>query len=285
MTVSLNKNHEEIKDLIEKAFEDQNFCQENNAQIWRAVVKVMDGLESGLLRVCTKESEEWITHQWIKKAILLYFKMGQTWTARTGNLSWRDKVFPQKWDYEKPQDGIRVVPPAVVRQGAYIAPNVVLMPSFVNVGAFVDQSSMVDTWATVGSCAQIGKGVHLSGGVGIGGVLEPLQANPVIIEDHAFVGSRCVIVEGVLVEEGAVLGAGVILTASTPIIDVTTSQPKILKKRVPSYTVVIPGTRPKDFPGGQYQIPCALIIGQRSAHTDQKTSLNEALRQIHQTQP
>lgn len=267
----------DISHLIEKAFEDETFCRDHKQDVCQAVDDIIDQLETGQLRVCSKEPKGWVTHQWLKKAILLYFKINTTWTAQAGPLTWRDKVFPRRWDYDTPQDGIRVVPPATVRKGAYIASNVVLMPSYVNIGAFVDSGSMVDTWATVGSCAQIGKGVHLSGGVGIGGVLEPLQANPVIIEDHVFVGSRCIVVEGVCVEQGAVLGAGVVLTASTPIIDVKTSQ--TFKKRVPQNAVVIPGVRPKSFPGGQYHIPCALIIGQRSAHTDQKTALTDALRQ------
>lgn len=283
---TLSQKHREAKTLIEKAFDAPLFLEKNQSKVLQVIKDIIEDLESGLLRVCIKQSKGWITQEWLKKAILLHFKTSRTWTFDVGGaFTWRDKVFPRNWHYDEPKDGIRVVPPAVVRKGAYIAPNVVIMPSFVNIGAFVDKSSMIDTWATVGSCAQIGKGVHLSGGVGIGGVLEPLQASPVIIEDHVFVGSRCVIVEGVHVERGAVLGAGVVLTASTPIIDVTKSQSKIFKKRVPKNAIVIPGVRPKDFPGGQYHIPCALIIGKRSAKTDQKTALTEALRQTKITSP
>ena len=278
------KSDKEIKQFIEKAFDDNIFFKENQSQLTSTIKYIFDCLELGKLRVCQKASDQWLIHQWIKKAILLYFKISPMQTFRAGpHLTYRDKVFLQDWDYKQPENGIRVVPPATVRRGAYIAPSVVLMPSFVNVGAFIDQSTMVDTWATVGSCAQIGKNVHLSGGVGIGGVLEPLQASPVIIEDEVFIGSRCVIVEGVHIEEGAVLGAGVTITASTPIIDVTTSNAQTFKGRVPQRSVVIPGVRPKKFPGGTYHIPCALIIGRRSEQTDRKTSLTKTLRQISQS--
>lgn len=274
-----------MKKLIEDAFDDKEFCKKHQSKVLEAANTVLHHLTLGNLRVCEKTSSEWLVHQWIKKAILLYFRTSPMHSFREGDqLSYRDKCFLRDWDYQESEsqaeEGIRVVAPATVRKGAYIGPHVVLMPSFVNVGAFVGRSTMVDTWATVGSCAQIGQCVHLSGGVGIGGVLEPLQANPVIIEDHVFVGSRCVIVEGVHVEEGAVLGAGVVITASTPIIDVTMSNPNTFKKKVPKNSIVIPGVRPKNFPGGTYHIPCALIIGKRSESTDKKTSLTESLRQI-----
>ncbi len=279
----VSNNEKEIKELIERAFDDKAFCKEHHCDLVSVIKDVFDGLESGHWRVCQKISGQWIVHQWLKKAILLYLQISPIKTFCKGSdLTYRDKVFLQDWSDQQPENGIRVVPPATIRKGSYIAPSVVLMPSFVNIGAFVGSSTMVDTWATVGSCAYIGKNVHLSGGVGIGGVLEPLQAKPVIIEDQVFVGSRCVIVEGVLVEEGAVLGAGVVITASTPIIDVTTSEPQVFKGRVPQNAIVIPGVRPKKFPGGIYHIPCALIIGQRSEKTNKKTSLTEALRHISQ---
>lgn len=235
-------------------------------------------LEKGELRVAEpSEGGSWRVNTWVKKAILLYFKNSPNAQTEAGPLSFFDKVDVQCWDASR---GVRVVPPAVVREGAYVAPGAVLMPSYVNIGAYVGEGTMVDTWATVGSCAQIGKGVHLSGGVGIGGVLEPMQANPVIVEDNAFIGSRCVVVEGARIGEGAVLGANVVITGSTHIIDVTGPTPVEYRGEIPPRSVVIPGVRERQWPAGKYGVPCALIIGKREASTNQKTSLNDALRQF-----
>ena len=294
--MSDDTNIKYLEEVIENAFDNKDFRKKNQSQLLETIHQVLNHLTSGALRVCEKTATGWIVHQWIKKAILLYFQNTQIHPFGTLQeplelekdqmlgiryLNYRDKCLIRDWSHKADhEEGIRVVPPASVRIGAYIGPHVVLMPSFVNIGAFVGRSTMVDTWATVGSCAQIGERVHLSGGVGIGGVLEPLQASPVIIEDNVFVGSRCVIVEGAHVEEGAVLGAGLVITASTPIIDVTTSTPQTLKKRIPKNSIVIPGMRPKKFPAGDYHLPCALIIGKRSESTDKKTSLTESLRQI-----
>ncbi len=242
----------------------------------KRVEEVIAELELGKLRVAEKLEGEWKTHQWIKKAILMYFKIRKMEKMEAGFLEFYDKMSLKK-DFES--KGIRSVPLAVARYGCYIAPGVILMPSYVNIGAYVDAGTMVDTWATVGSCAQIGKNVHLSGGVGIGGVLEPLQANPVIIEDGAFIGSRCIVVEGAIVEEQAVLGAGVTITGSTKIIDVTQEEPVYYKGKVPAGSVVIPGSYPKVFPAGTFNVPCALIIGKRSQGTDLKVSLNQTLRE------
>ncbi|HVA36791.1 MAG TPA: 2,3,4,5-tetrahydropyridine-2,6-dicarboxylate N-succinyltransferase [Candidatus Dormibacteraeota bacterium] len=234
-------------------------------------------LDRGELRVCEPRPDGWVTHAWVKQAILLYFARHESREMAdpdTG-LTFFDKV-PTKRNYA--ELGVRCVPPGVARYGSFLARGCILMPGYVNIGAYVDEGTMVDTWATVGSCAQIGKGVHLSGGVGIGGVLEPAQAQPVIVEDGCFIGSRCIVVEGVLVEREAVLGANVVLTASTPIVDVTGSEPAITRGRVPARSVVIPGTMPKRFPAGEYQVPCALIVGQRKESTDRKTTLNAALR-------
>jgi 2,3,4,5-tetrahydropyridine-2-carboxylate N-succinyltransferase len=241
----------------------------------QAIEATIHGLNAGSLRVCEKIQGQWTTHAWIKQAILLYFRLMKMQPMQAGDFNYFDKIPVKKWSEA---DKVRVVPPAVVRQGAFVAPGAILMPSYVNIGAYVGSGTMVDTWATVGSCAQIGENVHLSGGVGIGGVLEPVQASPVIIEDNAFIGSRCIVVEGVVVEEGAVLGAGVTITASTKIIDVTQKQPVTYQGRVPSRSVVIPGTTMKEFAAGTYGVPCALIIGQRKPSTDLKTSLTEALR-------
>jgi 2,3,4,5-tetrahydropyridine-2-carboxylate N-succinyltransferase len=230
----------------------------------RAIDRVVAMLDAGELRVAEPREGEWITNVWVKEAILLYF-------AR------RNRKMPVKGNYRK--HGVRCVRPGVARYGSFLAPGVVLMPGFVNIGAYVGEGTMIDTWATVGSCAQIGKGVHLSGGVGIGGVLEPPQAAPVIVEDGAFIGSRCIVVEGVRVEREAVMGAGVVLTASTPIIDVRGSEPITIKGRVPARAVVIPGTQSKRFPAGEFATPCALIVGTRTPSTDLKTSLNAALRE------
>jgi 2,3,4,5-tetrahydropyridine-2-carboxylate N-succinyltransferase len=242
----------------------------------RAVDDVIAALDDGRLRVAEPSDGGWVTHAWIKQAILLYFaRCDSKQIGDASGLAFYDKI-ATKTNYERL--GARCVPPGVARYGSFLGRGVILMPGFVNIGAYVDEGTMVDTWATVGSCAQIGKNVHLSGGVGIGGVLEPPQAQPVIIEDGAFIGSRCIVVEGVIVEREAVLGAGVILTASTPIVDVRGAQPVTTKARVPARAIVIPGSIPKEFPAGTYGVPCALIIGTRSESTDRKTSLNAALR-------
>ena len=245
-------------------------------EVREAVEKTIAALDSGELRVAEKIDGSWKTHTWIKEAVLLYFVHRRIETIEHGIFEYRDKI-PLKSGFE--QGSVRTVPPATVRYGAHIGRDVVLMPSYVNIGAYVGDGTMVDTWATVGSCAQVGRGVHLSGGVGLGGVLEPVQASPVIIEDGAFIGSRCIVVEGVVVEEEAVLGAGVVLTSSTSVIDVTGEEPVEYRGRVPARSVVIPGTREKEFPAGVYSIPAALIIGTRKESTDKKTSLNEVLRE------
>jgi 2,3,4,5-tetrahydropyridine-2-carboxylate N-succinyltransferase len=232
-------------------------------------------LDRGEIRVADKRDGEWVVNQWVKRAILLYFRITEITTVGVGPFEYHDKI-PTKTGLK--EAGIRVVPPGVVRYGAFCEPGVVVMPGYVNIGAYVGSGTMVDTWATVGSCAQIGRDVHLSGGVGIGGVLEPPGARPVIIEDGAFIGSRSIVVEGALIEKGAVLGANTTITASTPIIDVTGPEPVETRGRVPANSVVIPGTRPKDFPAGSYNLQCALIIGKRTESTDKKTSLNDALR-------
>jgi len=261
--------------IIEAAWPDPP--RRKTAEAIQAVEDVIAALDRGELRVAEKRGTEWIVHEWVKEAILLYFVQRQVEVIDHGPFQYRDKI-PLKRDFETA--GVRVVPPAVVRFGAFVAPDAVLMPSYVNIGARVGAGTLVDTWATVGSCAQVGKGVHLSGGVGLGGVLEPVQARPVIIEDGAFIGSRSIVVEGVIVEEEAVLGAGVVLTASTAILDVTGKNVEELRGRVPARSVVIPGTRPKDFPAGTFSVPAALIIGRRRESTDRKTSLNDALREF-----
>lgn len=262
-----------MKDIIESAWENRSLLEEAATQ--EAIRTVIRQLDEGTLRVAEPSEGGWKVNEWVKKAVVLYFPIQKMETLEAGPLEFHDKI-PLKTGYQ--EKGIRVVPHAVSRHGAYISKGVILMPSFVNIGAYVDEGTMVDTWATVGSCAQIGKNVHLSGGVGIGGVLEPLQAAPVIIEDNAFIGSRCIVVEGIRVEKEAVLGANVVLTASTKIIDVTGETPKEYKGFVPSRSVVIPGSYTKSFTAGAYQVPCALIIGKRKESTDKKTSLNEALR-------
>ncbi|MDG1921004.1 MAG: 2,3,4,5-tetrahydropyridine-2,6-dicarboxylate N-succinyltransferase [Flavobacteriaceae bacterium] len=262
-----------MKDIIESAWENRSLLEEAATQ--EAIRTVIRQLDEGTLRVAEPSEGVWKVNEWVKKAVVLYFPIQKMETLEAGPLEFHDKI-PLKTGYQ--EKGIRVVPHAVSRHGAYISKGVILMPSFVNIGAYVDEGTMVDTWATVGSCAQIGKNVHLSGGVGIGGVLEPLQAAPVIIEDNAFIGSRCIVVEGIRVEKEAVLGANVVLTASTKIIDVTGETPKEYKGFVPSRSVVIPGSYTKSFPAGAYQVPCALIIGKRKESTDKKTSLNEVLR-------
>ncbi|MBI5509893.1 MAG: 2,3,4,5-tetrahydropyridine-2,6-dicarboxylate N-succinyltransferase [Deltaproteobacteria bacterium] len=243
----------------------------------RAVREVIDALDRGALRVATREAGGWVTHGWIKEAILLYFELASMTVMEVGPFEFFDKI-PLKKNLKAA--GVRVVPPGTIRYGAHVEAGAVVMPAYVNIGAYVGSGTMVDTWATVGSCAQVGKGVHLSGGVGIGGVLEPVQAQPVIIEDGAFIGSRAVVVEGVVVGEEAVLGAGVVLTASTPIIDVTGGTETVSRGVIPPRAVVIPGARAKDFPAGTYHVPAALIIGERSANTDRKTSLNDVLRRF-----
>jgi 2,3,4,5-tetrahydropyridine-2-carboxylate N-succinyltransferase len=234
-------------------------------------------LDRGEIRVAEKSDGEWVVNEWAKEAILLYFQLRAMETFEIGPYEYHDKIPLKKGLAEQ---GIRVVPPGTVRYGAHCEPGVIVMPGYVNIGAYVGSGTMVDTWATVGSCAQIGRNVHLSGGVGIGGVLEPLGARPVIIEDGAFIGSRSIIVEGTIVEEKAVLGANTVITRSTPIIDVTGPEPVEHRGRVPAGSVVVPGTRPKDFPSGSYELSCALIIGQRTEATDEKTALNEFLREL-----
>ena len=263
-----------LKGTIENIWENRELLQNEESQ--KAIREVIRQLDLGELRVAEPTSEGWKVNEWVKKAVVMYFPIQKMETIEVGPFEFHDKM-PLKRNYA--EKGVRVVPHAVAREGAYIAPGVILMPSYVNIGAYVDSGTMVDTWATVGSCAQIGKDVHLSGGVGIGGVLEPLQAAPVIIEDNVFVGSRCIVVEGVHVENEAVLGANVVLTASTKIIDVTGETPVEIKGRVPARSVVIPGSYTKKFPAGEYQVPCALIIGKRKESTDKKTSLNDALRE------
>ena len=263
-----------LQNTIESAWNDRSLLNDINTQ--SAIKEVINLIDSGELRVAEPITGGWQVNEWVKKAVVLYFPIQKMETLEAGPLEFHDKM-PLKKNYA--EKGIRVVPHAVARHGAYISSGVILMPSYVNIGAYVDEGTMVDTWATVGSCAQIGKNVHLSGGVGIGGVLEPLQAAPVIIEDNAFIGSRCIVVEGVRVEKEAVLGANVVLTASTKIIDVTGDEPIETKGLIPSRSVVIPGSYTKTFTAGDYNVPCALIIGKRKESTDKKTSLNDALRE------
>jgi len=263
-----------IRTIIENAWENRELLKEEHTI--STIREVINLLDKGELRVAEPTENGWQVNEWVKKAVVLYFPIQKMETIEAGPLEFHDKI-PLKTGYA--EKGIRVVPHAVARHGAYISSGTILMPSYVNIGAYVDAGTMVDTWATVGSCAQIGKNVHLSGGVGIGGVLEPLQAAPVIIEDNAFIGSRCIVVEGVRVETEAVLGANVVLTASTKIIDVTGDKPIEMKGRVPASSVVIPGSYTKHFPAGDYNVPCALIIGKRKESTNKKTSLNDALRE------
>ncbi|MEY3507040.1 MAG: hypothetical protein RIR44_272 [Bacteroidota bacterium] len=265
-----------LQNLILEAWSNRDLLKE--ATYSDAVRAVIEDVDKGRLRVASPEDDKWVVNEWVKQAILMYFGIQQMQTWELPPFEFYDKML-LKSNYK--ELGVRAVPPAVARYGAYIASSVVLMPSYVNIGAYVDAGTMVDTWATVGSCAQIGKGVHLSGGVGIGGVLEPLQASPVIIEDGCFLGSRSIVVEGVIVEKEAVLGANVVLTQSTKIIDVSGSTPVEYTGRVPARSVVIPGTTTKKFNAGEYQVNCALIIGQRKASTDLKTSLNDALRDFN----
>ena len=264
---------DKLQKIIEKAWDDKNLLNEEITK--NAINEVVELLDNGKLRVAEPLANSWKVNEWVKKAVVMYFPIQKMETIEVGPFEFHDKI-PLKKDYKS--KGIRVVPHAIARHGSFISKGTILMPSYVNIGAYVDQGTMVDTWATVGSCAQIGKNVHLSGGVGIGGVLEPLQAAPVIIEDNAFIGSRCIVVEGVRVESEAVLGANVVLTASTKIIDVTGEKPIEHKGFIPSRSVVIPGSYSKSFPSGNYNVSCALIIGKRKESTDKKTSLNEALR-------
>jgi 2,3,4,5-tetrahydropyridine-2-carboxylate N-succinyltransferase len=266
----------ELKSLIQEAFANRALLKES--KYTDAVKAVIEEVDKGRLRTASPTENGWQVNEWVKQAILLYFGIQQMKTWELAPFEFYDKMELKK-NYASL--GVRAVPHAVARYGAYIAKNVVLMPSYVNIGAYVDEGTMVDTWATVGSCAQIGKGVHLSGGVGIGGVLEPLQASPVIVEDGCFIGSRCIVVEGVMVEREAVLGANVVLTQSTKIIDVSGAQPVEMKGRVPARSVVIPGSYNKKFAAGEYGVGCALIIGQRKPSTDLKTSLNDALRDFN----
>ncbi|GAB3825878.1 2,3,4,5-tetrahydropyridine-2,6-dicarboxylate N-succinyltransferase [Hymenobacter jeollabukensis] len=267
----------DIQPLIEAAWADRSKLQDAATQ--DAIRLVIDHLDRGLLRVAEPSASEdggWQVNDWVKKAVILYFPLQQMKTEEVGIFEFHDKM-QLKTDYARQQ--VRVVPPAVARYGAYLAPGVIMMPSYVNIGAYVGEGTMVDTWATVGSCAQVGKHVHLSGGVGLGGVLEPVQASPVIVEDGAFIGSRCILVEGCHIGKEAVIGAGVTITGSTRIIDVSTPEGQEYRGYVPPRSVVIPGSLPKQFPAGEFHVPCALIIGQRKPSTDLKTSLNEALRE------
>jgi len=264
----------QLKTIIEQAWDNKELLKNEDTQA--AIREVVSLLDLGELRVAEPTEGGWQVNEWVKKAVVMYFPIQKMETKEVGIFEYHDKI-PLKTGYK--EKGVRVVPHAVARHGSYISNGTILMPSYVNIGAYVDKGTMVDTWATVGSCAQIGKNVHLSGGVGIGGVLEPLQAAPVIIEDDCFIGSRCIVVEGVRVEKEAVLGANVVLTASTKIIDVTGDEPIEMKGRVPARSVVIPGSYKKQFPAGEFNVPCAMIIGKRKASTNKKTSLNDALRE------
>lgn len=264
----------EIRNLVEQAWDNRDLLSQ---PVYKdAVFEVLEQLDSGALRTAEPTADGWQVNEWVKKAVILYFPLNKMEKIEVGPFEFHDKI-PLKKDFDK--KGVRVVPHAIARYGAFVQKGVVMMPSYVNIGAYVDTGTMVDTWATVGSCAQIGKNVHLSGGVGIGGVLEPIQAAPVIIEDNCFIGSRCIVVEGARIGEEAVLGANVVVTASTKIIDVTKEEPVEYRGVVPPRSVVIPGTIPKEFKAGTYQVPAALIIGQRKPSTDKKTSLNDALRE------
>jgi len=262
-----------MENIINQAWNDRSLLSDSNVQ--KQIREVIEELDKGRLRIAEKKAGVWVVNDWLKKAVILYFPIQQMKTIEMGPFEFHDKM-QLKTGYASL--GVRVVPHALARYGSYLAKGVIMMPSYVNIGAYVDENTMIDTWATVGSCAQIGKNVHLSGGVGIGGVLEPVQASPVIIGDGCFIGSRCIVVEGVRVDDEAVLGANVVLTASTKIFDVTGSEPIELKGYIPERSVVIPGSYPKQFPAGTWQVPCALIIGKRKASTDLKTSLNDALR-------
>lgn len=261
------------QEIIERAWLQRDLLKD--PETLKTIESIIAQLDAGTIRVAEPGNNGWVVNEWVKKAVILYFPTRKMETFHAGPMEFYDKI-PLKKNYA--DLGVRVVPHGIARYGSYIASGVIMMPSYVNIGAYVDSGTMVDTWATVGSCAQIGKNVHLSGGVGIGGVLEPVQAAPVIIEDNAFIGSRCIVVEGVRVGTEAVLGAGVTLTQSTKIIDITQPEPQTYQGYVPPRSVVIPGSYPKSFPAGEYQVPCALIIGKRKESTDKKTSLNDALR-------
>lgn len=263
----------ELKEIIENAWDNKVLLEKRTTR--KAIESVINMLDKGQIRVAEPTDQGWILNEWVKKAVIMYFPIKESKVMKVGPFEFNDKI-DLKSGYK--ELGVRVVPQAIARYGSYIAKGVIMMPSFVNIGAYVGSGTMVDTWATVGSCAQIGKNVHLSGGVGIGGVLEPVQASPVIIEDNCFIGSRCIVVEGVHVEQEAVLGANVVLTRSTKIIDVSGPKPVEFKGRIPARSVVIPGTYTKKFDAGDYQVPCALIIGKRKESTNLKTSLNDALR-------
>ncbi|HVU06126.1 MAG TPA: 2,3,4,5-tetrahydropyridine-2,6-dicarboxylate N-succinyltransferase [Polyangiaceae bacterium] len=266
-----------LRPLIEAAFADRSLLEKDDTK--RAVHEVIHQLDAGTLRVATQDAPgKWTTHAWIKQAVLLYFGITRMEQTEAGPLAFNDKI-PVK--HHLAAAGVRVVPPGTVRFGAHLEPGAIVMPGYVNIGAYVGAGTMVDTWATVGSCAQIGKDCHLAGGVGIGGVLEPPGAQPVIVEDGCFLGSRCIVVEGMLIEREAVVGAGVVLTSSTAIVDVSGPEPVEIRGRIPARSVVIPGVRPRKFPAGEYLVPCALIIGQRKESTDRKTSLNSALRDFN----
>lgn len=266
----------DLKQSIEASWNNRDLLKNSDSK--NAILSVIELLDKGKLRVAEPKDGNWQVNEWIKKAVILYFPISEMSSSHAGPMEFHDKI-PLKTNYA--ELGIRVVPHAVARYGAYISAGVIMMPSYINIGAYVDEGSMIDTWATVGSCAQIGKGVHLSGGVGIGGVLEPIQAAPVIIEDGCFIGSRSIIVEGVYIEKEAVLGANVVITKSTKIIDVSGSNAVEFKGIIPARSVVIPGSYPKKFPAGEYQVQCALIIGKRKESTDLKTSLNDALREFN----
>ncbi len=263
----------QLRDIIEKAWDTRALLQDKDTQI--AIKTIIDELDMGRMRVAEPEGDGWKVNEWVKKAVILYFPIQKMRVTEVGPFEFYDKI-GLKTGFQK--KGVRVVPHAIARYGSYISSGVVMMPSYINIGAYVDEGTMVDTWSTVGSCAQIGKNVHISGGVGIGGVLEPVQAAPVIVEDGAFIGSRCILVEGVRIGKEAVLGANVTLTSSSKIIDVTNDQPIEMRGYVPERSVVIPGSYTKKFPAGEYNVNCALIIGKRKESTDLKTSLNEALR-------
>lgn len=265
-----------LQQIVEKAWEDRSRLE--NEQTRNAIEKTIELLDKGEIRVARPANGEWIVNDWVKKAVILYFPIRKMEVTEIGPFQFHDKM-KLKTGYDRL--GIRVVPHAIARYGAYIAKGVIMMPSYINIGAYVDEGTMVDTWATVGSCAQIGKHVHLSGGTGIGGVLEPVQAAPVIVEDHCFIGSRCIVVEGVRIEQEAVLGANVVITKSTKIIDVSGNQPAEWRGIIPARSVVIPGSYAKTFPAGEYHVPCAMIIGKRKESTNRKTSLNDVLREYN----
>ncbi len=266
---------ERLQAIVNDAWNNRNLLEKKDTR--NAIRSIIDLLDRGEVRVASQDGDTWVTHEWIKKAVVMYFPIQEMETIEVGPFEYHDKI-PLKKNYK--ELGVRVVPPAVARHGSFLEAGVIMMPSYVNLGAWVGSGTMIDTWATVGSCAQIGRNVHLSGGVGIGGVLEPLQATPTIIEDDCFIGSRCIVVEGVRVRKEAVLGAGVVLTQSTKVIDVSSEKEVILKGEVPERSVVIPGSYVKRFSAGEYNVNCALIIGKRKASTDKKTSLNESLREF-----